>query len=424
MATATTDLEIASLTDTGQVREKNEDTVRVAGPGDAGHDWQGWLVVADGAGGHAAGEQASQAAVAAAWELLTSKCAAKEAALRQHLQDAVQAAHQAVREVSERVGGMSGSTFTALGFRTDQLVLGHIGDSRAYRWRAGQLEQLSTDHTMVAAAVASGRMTAEEAGRSPFRHQLLQGLGMEAEIEPQTAVVDLQPGDVYLVCCDGLWEVVGDDTIRTQLARTEVPLSDIAEELVRTANERGGPDNISVALARRTGTAPPAPPRYGNWLIPLAVVLFALGLGTVLFVALSSRQQQAVTPAGDVGTPPHPAATTSPAPASGGNPPPLDPLKPQPKPPPAATDPAPGPETPPARHTPAEPRPRTRVNRGPLVRPPIVPGGPRRRPVDAVEDVGEGTVRTPERKGDFGPVKGDMPTKGDAAPPKGMSAGE
>jgi len=143
-----------------------------------------------------------------------------------------------------------GTTVTAalVDIGSGTVAIGHVGDSRAYRLRGGQLEQLTVDHSLVAELVQSGILTPEEAERHPQRSAITRALGTEPTVEVDAFTVDAAPGDLYLVCSDGLSAMLSDEELEQVLASADGDIERMADELVRAANARGGEDNITVVL--------------------------------------------------------------------------------------------------------------------------------------------------------------------------------
>lgn len=219
------------------MREGNEDAAY------AGHHL---LAVADGMGGHAHGEVASASAIAALAPL--------DGALPEAPSEALEAAvHQANDDLRRRVEadpsleGM-GTTLTAMLWTGQQSALAHVGDSRAYLLRDGELYRMTRDHTLVQSLVDEGRLTGEEAAAHPQRSLLLRALDGRSQIEPDLSVRDPHVGDRYLLCSDGLSGVLNDDTLRQMLSSGRDP-AHTTEKLVELANEAGGPDNITCVVA-------------------------------------------------------------------------------------------------------------------------------------------------------------------------------
>ena len=229
----------ATATHRGMVRDQNEDSVF---PGSSGESDDGVLViVADGMGGDVAGEVASRIAVNAA------------ASSDLDPVDRVAAGNRAIREEVARDPGLEGmgTTMTLLKIDDDIATFGHIGDSRAYLLRDGDLTQLTADHTVAAEYVAKGELSPEEAATHPQRHMLLRTLGLTRFVNVDEVEVKLQKGDRILMCSDGLTEMVGDTEIGETLA--EGTPDEVVWELVEKANEAGGVDNISVAVIEAIG---------------------------------------------------------------------------------------------------------------------------------------------------------------------------
>ncbi|GAA3486834.1 MULTISPECIES: MerR family transcriptional regulator [Streptomyces] len=259
--TAPLELRYAALSDAGRVRESNQDTAYAGAR---------LLAVADGFG--AAGAPAGAAAVAALRRLEADARATDALPARAHggtaggvaaggvlnaLEDAVEEARRAVRSAGGPPGEGAGTTLTAMLWTGSRLALVHIGDSRAYLLRGGGLFQITTDHTVVHALVAEGRLTPEEAASHPQRALLARALTTDESSPDAAAEVRLQdalPGDRYLLCSDGLSAVVPTGEIREVLARAGEP-DEAVRELVDRANALGGPDNVSsvVADVRRSG---------------------------------------------------------------------------------------------------------------------------------------------------------------------------
>ena len=167
--------------------------------------------------------------------------------------EAILAANSAVYREAETRGllGM-GTTLTALYVRGRTGVVGHVGDSRAYRIRNGELEQLTEDHSLVADLMRSGRLTPEEADAHPQRSVITRALGTDADVDVDTVTVDVEPGDLFLLCSDGLTTMVPEEDI-LRIAQEADNLDGAARTLVRAANSGGGEDNITVVLFKVEG---------------------------------------------------------------------------------------------------------------------------------------------------------------------------
>jgi PPM family protein phosphatase len=229
--------------DVGRARSGNEDSYFCG---------RAVFAVADGLGGHQGGEVASAAAVAPL-AALDGRELATPAEAAEALAAAIQEANSAILERAAgdpSLWGM-GTTMTAAAITADgHLQLAHVGDSRAYLLRDGALEQLTTDHTVVAELVRRGRLTPELAAVHPERSILTRAVGLDPRIPVDTPdPLDLRPGDQYLLCSDGLTEPVPDATIAELLSANEDGEA-ACRSLIDAANEAGGPDNITVVLVR------------------------------------------------------------------------------------------------------------------------------------------------------------------------------
>ncbi len=237
--------------DVGLVRQGNEDS-GYAGPR--------LLVVADGMGGHAAGEVASAVTVEALAGLDGPGPAPSDVDLEQALSEAINSANARIRalvEADPRRSGM-GTTVTALLWTGNGFELAHIGDSRAYLLRDGELRQLTHDHTYVQSLIDEGRLTEQERETHPARSLILQALGGD-DVSPDLTLVPAQHGDRVLVCSDGLSGVVSGDTLRSVLVEQTDPQA-AADQLIVLALQGGGPDNITAVIADVTTTPYPAQP--------------------------------------------------------------------------------------------------------------------------------------------------------------------
>lgn len=240
-------LDIAVVSDVGNVRTQNEDRGRSVRPGDAETlARKGVLVlVADGMGGHEAGEVASTTAADVVSERYYALTTPPREALEQAFVEANARIHAAAESPDKK--GM-GTTCTALVLRGAEAFWAHVGDSRLYRLRAGRIRRLTTDHSMVAEMVAEGMLTEEEARNHESRNVITRALGIAAETEvslggPEAVAVD----DVYVLMSDGLYDLVSDAEIEAAL---EAPVHAAAHALVDRAKARGGHDNVTVAVVR------------------------------------------------------------------------------------------------------------------------------------------------------------------------------
>lgn len=250
-------LEVASLSDPGKLRPLNEDGVVV--------DRElGFAVLADGMGGYRAGEVATRLALDAITETL--RVSEQGAPSRRLIEHSVAAANTAVHAAAARqtVRTGMGATLAMAVFGEARVVLAHVGDSRIYRLRGGKLELLTRDDSILNDQVELGLIAADEVADSHNRRMVTQTLGMAAQVAPHVREEELREGDVYLLCSDGLNDLVGDSDIEVIIdaLKTNLPLT--ANHLVQLANDSGGYDNVTVALVRVLGNAPELPSR--GWL--------------------------------------------------------------------------------------------------------------------------------------------------------------
>jgi PPM family protein phosphatase len=265
-ATASLSLTGRMLSHPGCVRDANEDVVAYALPG-AGD--RGMLaLVADGMGGHAAGEVASRIAADTVMRMYHQLDGSPPEVFAACLAEA----NRLIRERSEAEAACAGmgTTCTVLAVRDDTAFLAHIGDSRAYLLRDGRLRQISEDHSLVAQLVRDGSISKEEAARSPQRHVIVRALGLDPSVKPSISRqgLPLQAGDSLVLCSDGLSDLVDDETIASTVAR--LPAGEACQQLLDRALAAGGTDNISVGVFAvvRSQSAPETPrdtaPRAGE----------------------------------------------------------------------------------------------------------------------------------------------------------------
>ena len=259
-------LEIVLRTDTGRVREHNEDAV-FANP------HIGFVVLADGMGGYNAGEVASSMATTRLASELESALAARaphatdgpggEAFAGQCLRDAVADANAAIFQAAQDEAGYAGmgTTLVAALFFDDRVAVAHVGDSRLYRLRDGTLNLLTHDHSLLQEQIDSGLLSAEEARHSLNRNLVTRALGVDPLVEVDLAEHLVLPDDLYLLCSDGLNDMVPDEEIALALQTLSGHLELAATQLVEMANDHGGRDNVSVILVK-VRQAYPAP---GTW---------------------------------------------------------------------------------------------------------------------------------------------------------------
>ena len=245
-------LEVAAVTHPGKARSQNEDCI-------AADAQAGLAVLADGMGGHNAGEVASRMAV----ELVASQI------LRQRAQgaplDAARAEALIVAQMAmanstlleaahaePEYRGM-GTTLVIAVWHGDGVSYAHVGDSRLYSLRRGKLSRLTRDHSIVQEQLERGAISPEQARHAPNRNVLTRAVGIDPEVEADVRTLEVEPDDVYLLCSDGLTDMLTDDEIRHTLLSHPASVSAAAHRLVERANENGGLDNISVVLVRVTG---------------------------------------------------------------------------------------------------------------------------------------------------------------------------
>ena len=225
-------------TDTGRQRRMNEDSYVARSP---------LFVIADGMGGAQAGEVASQTAAA----VFDHGLPPGGGSVEERLAGAVQRANEQIHDLSvssDELAGM-GTTLTAAYVGEHDVTVVHVGDSRGYRWRDGALERLTTDHSLVEELVRQGRLAPEEAEDHPQRSIITRALGPEAVVHPDSHTFPARAGDVFLLCSDGLTDMVGETLVAEVLARSDT-LEAAARGLIEQANEAGGRDNITVILFR------------------------------------------------------------------------------------------------------------------------------------------------------------------------------
>ena len=254
MANLGTVLEVVTATDPGMVRSHNEDSI-------AADAEIGLAVLADGMGGYNAGEVASGIAVA----MLTTEM---KQALKEHEPYEVEGSGEplAVKLVKEnsakanaaiyqsaksqpQYAGM-GTTLVVALFYDNRMTVGHIGDSRLYRLRMDKLEQITRDHSLLQEQIDSGMITKEQARYSQNKNLVTRAVGIDPEVETEVHTYNVDPGDIYLLCSDGLSDMVTDEDIHATLSTLQSNLPLAAKQLVQAANDNGGRDNISMILVR------------------------------------------------------------------------------------------------------------------------------------------------------------------------------
>lgn len=248
-------LQIVSITDPGRVRGHNEDCVE-------SRPEMGIVVLADGMGGYNAGEVASGMATSLiasglteAWTRDALKRLDRNAAMalsQNILQVQVGKANSAIYEAAQKdphCAGM-GTTLVACLFYDNFLTVGHIGDSRLYRMRNDALEQVTRDHSLLQEQIDSGLITKEDARSSHNKNLVTRALGIDPDVEAEMHSYDVQEGDIFLMCSDGLNDMIEDDEIQMTLIALRSNLELTAQQLVQAANDAGGRDNVSVMLIK------------------------------------------------------------------------------------------------------------------------------------------------------------------------------
>jgi protein phosphatase len=244
------------MSDIGRVREVNQD---YCGEFDDPHTRRRLWMVADGMGGHVGGEVASKMAVETVAEIFHAGGGNDATAL---LREALETANQRVHKAAQAdmtLNGMGTTGVCLLFERGGRGCVAHVGDSRAYRLRGEQLEQITEDHSVVAALIRMGHISEAEAKRHPQRNEILRAIGTHDQVEVQIAPLDIQRGDQYLLCSDGLSSLVPDADIADVLRRMEP--REAVRNLVQRANLEGGNDNITVQVVRIPSELPDAAAR-------------------------------------------------------------------------------------------------------------------------------------------------------------------
>ncbi|MBI4194260.1 MAG: Stp1/IreP family PP2C-type Ser/Thr phosphatase [Betaproteobacteria bacterium] len=250
-------LEIATATHPGMVRSHNEDSI--AADADVG-----LAVLADGMGGYNAGEVASGIAVTLVSSEIKKALAGKRPeelngrSLELLIGEQAARANTAIYEAAQREPQYSGmgTTLVVALWHDNHLIVGHIGDSRLYRLRADTLEQVTRDHSLLQEQIDSGMITREQARYSPNKNLVTRAVGIEPQVEAEVHSHAVQAGDIYLLCSDGLPDMVTDEEIELTLSSLKANLPLAAEQLVQQANDNGGRDNVSVILVRVRGEFP------------------------------------------------------------------------------------------------------------------------------------------------------------------------
>jgi serine/threonine protein phosphatase PrpC len=274
-------LSVAGHSDVGRVRELNEDSLYYKVVQSSDEDPVGLFIVADGMGGHLAGEVASHWTVQTLKRELAPMFAPRDPAITRRLQQpevnallkgerltvrlgetgtskiirsAIERTNEVLlgysRQKPEEAGNM-GSTVTLAAIQGDRAIVANVGDSRTYLWRDSTLRQLTTDHSVPGALIAAGQLEPEEIYDHPQRHVIYNCLGFKEKLEVEIIQpLSLQPGDALLLCSDGLWEMVRPTGKLTTLFAETPDVAATCRRLVDEANKRGGEDNIAVVIVR------------------------------------------------------------------------------------------------------------------------------------------------------------------------------
>jgi len=248
-------LRFVGLTDTGRVREHNEDTI--ASDADVG-----LLVLADGMGGYNAGEVASGIAVKTITQLVREAVEHQDLGLVDAasslsrpaiiLRDAIQRANKIIYQTARTQPQCEGMGTTVVGalLHDNRIAIAHVGDSRLYRLRGQNFEQVTLDHSLLQELVDRGFYTPEEAQRAANKNYVTRALGVEPTVEVEIQEHPVQKGDIYLLCSDGLTDMVEDDDVHLTISTFGANLETVAKQLIQLSNDNGGKDNVSVVIAQ------------------------------------------------------------------------------------------------------------------------------------------------------------------------------
>jgi serine/threonine protein phosphatase PrpC len=257
MSNLKTALEVAIATHPGMVRSHNEDSI-------AADAEIGLAVLADGMGGYNAGEVASGIAVELIKTEMKKSLTGKrpgdlngqdaEKLITEHSTRANAAIYHASQSQPQYSG--MGTTLVVALWHDNKVSVGHIGDSRLYRLRAGALEQVTRDHSLLQEQIDSGMITKEQARHSQNKNLVTRAVGIDPEVETEVHTYPVQTGDIYVLCSDGLNDMVTDEDIELTLSSLQANLPLAAQQLVQQANDNGGRDNVSVILVRVTKEFP------------------------------------------------------------------------------------------------------------------------------------------------------------------------
>jgi protein phosphatase len=243
-------MEVTSQTHEGMVRDHNEDSFLV-------DEELGLYVVCDGMGGHRAGDVASKLAVETVRDRLRQSLKgrhASEADLLAEVTSAIELANAEIRNAAAKNPDQKGmgTTIVMILARGDKAILAHVGDSRAYRWRAAEFAKMTQDHSLLQEQVGAGVLTNKEARFSHNRNLVTRALGVEPRVDVEAQQIDIRPGDIYLLCSDGLNTMVDDIDIYHTVREVGANLPLAGRCLMEIANDNGGHDNVTLVLMRAT----------------------------------------------------------------------------------------------------------------------------------------------------------------------------
>jgi protein phosphatase len=235
-------LTAAARSDVGRKRDVNEDFLAISAE-------RGVYVVADGLGGHVAGRRASETGVATFLGALSEPSGGKKA---ERIRSAIRCANAAIREQSERdpsLRGM-GTTLVALWLDGEEATIAHVGDSRLYLVRRGRLHPLTLDHSLVAELQARRELSGVQARFHPHRHVITRAVGVVDAVEPDVGSLRVRPGDVFVLCSDGISGQVSEEDVLAAVVSCGIDLGRAVDGLIESANAAGGEDNATVMLVR------------------------------------------------------------------------------------------------------------------------------------------------------------------------------
>lgn len=239
-------MQYAGSTDVGKVREKNEDSLVVLPE-------ENLFIVSDGMGGNFAGEWASRFVIEALPLLIKEKTSKKSCIteIKKAIHDSIVEISNDLRDKTKDQPGFAGmgATLVLVKIIDNQAIIAHMGDSRIYLFKDGDMQQITKDHSMIQLLIDNKEITPEEALNHPAKNQLTRHMGMEQQPLPETQVIDLDENDVLLLCSDGLTGMVDDKLIKTTLQQ-DMSLDEINKQLIATANKNGGEDNITVVTVK------------------------------------------------------------------------------------------------------------------------------------------------------------------------------